>query len=193
MGSGPTVLIARNETRGKEYAIERQENGLYVVCMLGAWVDLQTLARNATVLLPERVRPVKVERSEQPGISALTTPQLHLDHKKKKAAIEAIQSLVKRRASSQSAYNFDEAISHDPGTEPGFQETQTSSLKSELEPRTRPSIHHNEQLPLPTPGASTTEAAGTQHTAEDILDNIRSHYFEALYRSKVGGLSSFHW
>ncbi|POR39646.1 Uncharacterized protein TPAR_00161 [Tolypocladium paradoxum] len=190
LGSAPSVLVARNEPKGSVYAIERQDNGLYVMCRLGPWVDLDALARKATAVSQERLRQARPERREPSAVTALTTPRMHKEQKTKRAAIEAIQSLVRKRARSQSVSTFDDATKRDGPAEP---DTSQSQLPS---PEERPERQVESELPASTPTADAslavdkTAESAPQHTADNIFDNIRTHYFEALYRS-MGSLAYF--
>ncbi|KAK0763116.1 hypothetical protein N5P37_004100 [Trichoderma harzianum] len=178
LGPAPIVLIARNELRGTTYALERQSNGLYVLCKLGPWADLESLAQNATAVRYERLSPVKTERVERPDIEALTTPQLHVEQKKKRAAIEAIQSQMRKRVRSQSVSTVGILAKEEESLEP-------ESLLSQL-PSPDMSL---EQLPLPGSEDQANTAPIVQG-AEDIFDSIRTHYFDALYKS-MGSLAYF--
>ncbi|RFU79965.1 dna replication regulator sld3 [Trichoderma arundinaceum] len=190
LGPAPIVLIARNELRGTTYALERQSNGLYVLCKLGSWADLGSLAQKATAVRYERLFPVKTERAERPDVDALTTPQLHVEQKKKRAAIEAIQSQMRKRVRSQSV----STVGHTPKEE---QPLEPESLVSQL-----PSPDMRlEQVPLPaseekkhtTPlaqDAAIGREPESHQSAEDIFEGIRTHYFDALYKS-MGSLAYF--
>ncbi|KAK4078693.1 uncharacterized protein Triagg1_3024 [Trichoderma aggressivum f. europaeum] len=178
LGPAPIVLIARNELRGTTYALERQSNGLYVLCKLGSWADLESLAHNATAVRYERLSPVKTERVERPDIEALTTPQLHVEQKKKRAAIEAIQSQMRKRVRSQSVSTVGILAKEEESLEP-------ESLLSQL-PSPDMSL---EQLPLPG-SEDQTNLAPIVQGADDIFDSIRTHYFDALYKS-MGSLAYF--
>ncbi|PNP49264.1 hypothetical protein THARTR1_09979 [Trichoderma harzianum] len=178
LGPAPIVLIARNELRGTTYALERQSNGLYVLCKLGSWADLESLAQNATAVRYERLSPVKTERIERPDIEALTTPQLHVEQKKKRAAIEAIQSQMRKRVRSQSVSTVGILTKEEESLEP-------ESLLSQL-PSPDMSL---EQVPLPGSEDQVNPAPVVQG-ADDIFDSIRTHYFDALYKS-MGSLAYF--
>ncbi|KAK4079273.1 hypothetical protein Trihar35433_378 [Trichoderma harzianum] len=179
LGPAPIVLIARNELRGTTYALERQSNGLYVLCKLGSWADLESLAQNATAVRYERLSPVKTERVERPDIEALTTPQLHVEQKKKRAAIEAIQSQMRKRVRSQSVSTVGILAKEEE------ESLEAESLLSQL-PSPDMSL---EQLPLPGSEDQANPAPIVQG-AEDIFDSIRTHYFDALYKS-MGSLAYF--
>ncbi|UKZ77452.1 hypothetical protein TrVFT333_005173 [Trichoderma virens FT-333] len=178
LGPAPIVLIARNELRGTTYALERQSNGLYVLCKLASWADLESLAQKATAVRYERLSPLKTERVERPDIEALTTPQLHVEQKKKRAAIEAIQSQMRKRVRSQSVSTVGNLTKEEESLEP-------ESLLSQL-PSPDMSL---EQVPLPGSEDQTNPAPIIQG-ADDIFDSIRTHYFDALYKS-MGSLAYF--
>ncbi|KAM3071380.1 hypothetical protein ACMFMF_007853 [Clarireedia jacksonii] len=163
MGSQPTVLIARLDDNRTLYAVEREARGLYVVLQLGSWVSLQQLRSVAVVAQTE---PANVPGNGRdlggaiPGLP-LITPEVSKYNKKKRLAIEAIQSMVKR-----------------PST-PLLQEPQSQSIAPE-----------QQALPDPqgdTPNAADIPAAevATQVTASEIFENVRTQYFESLYLSKT--------
>lgn len=183
MGSGPVVLLARNELTRTVYALERQHNALYVACRLGPWVDLEQLARHATALCHDRIRPAtKRESIEQNKSVSLTTPQLHKEQKQKRVAIEAIQSLVRKRARSQSVSTFDGESKHEEVTE-------SATLAQRQLPS--PVLKHEEPQDtsnLPTLSNQEVVASGEappRQTADDIFETIRTQYSEALYKSMV--------
>ncbi|OAQ84344.1 DNA replication regulator Sld3 [Purpureocillium lilacinum] len=191
VGSTPSVLVARSDSTGVIYALERQNTGLYVVCKLGPWVDLDALAAKATALSRERLWPARTERRQQDEMTAITTPQLHKDQKKKRAAIEAIQSLVRKRARSQSVSTFDDATVRGDIAETAAAGNQLPSPELNLEPQAQP-----EPPLIPSTTAGTPANLGKaleqepQNTATNIFDNIRTQYFDALYRS-MGSLAYF--
>ncbi|OTA04072.1 hypothetical protein A9Z42_0046100 [Trichoderma parareesei] len=173
LGPAPIVLIARNELRGTVYALERQSNGLYVLCKLAPWADLESLAQKATAVRHERLSPVKPERIEHPDGEALITPQLHVEQKKKRAAIEAIQSQMRKRARSQSVSTVGIMTKEEESQEPG-------SLLSQL-----PSPNmSSEQAPLPG-SEDRINPVSMASSAEEIFEGIRNHYFDALYKSMI--------
>ncbi|RSL72813.1 hypothetical protein CEP54_000793 [Fusarium duplospermum] len=190
MGSVPVVLLARKESSRAIYALERQQNGLYVVCRLGSWVDIEELAKDASAVCQERLRPpAKLESQGQAASSAITTPQLHKDQKMKRAAIEAIQSLVRKRPRSQSVSTLAESERHDGKSDAAVPvETKLPSpvlLKEDLAATSTdntkqavPSVSINPEEPPP------------QQTADEIFDALRAQYFDALYKS-MGSLAYF--
>lgn len=185
LGPAPVVLIARNELRGTTYALERQSNGLYVICKLGSWADLESLAQKATAVRYELLYPAKSERAEHHGVDALTTPQLHVEQKKKRAAIEAIQSQMRKRVRSQSVSTVGHVTKEEQPPEPETFVAQQPSPDMSLE-----------QVPLPTSeekirGAASSQGAAIgrelepQQSADNIFEGIRTQYFDALYKSMV--------
>lgn len=193
MGSVPVVLLARSEASRNVYALERQPDGLYIPCRLGPWVDLLELATHATATCQERLRVAPRPGSRGQGTSALTTPQLHKDQKVKRAAIEAIQSLVRKRARSQSVSTFEEATRHEEAAQtPNTAKSQLPSpaLKHEELPETHAEIVPNMDLATPVSKPLNLEHPTPQQTADTMFDTIRSQYFEALYKS-MGSLAYF--
>lgn len=165
MGSQPVVLIARLDDGRSLYAVEREARGLYVLLHLGSWVDLHQLKAAAVVSKPDlsRVYLPSMGAAAAPEAVPLITPETSKYNKKKRLAIEAIQSMVKRPSATLSA----EAIPIDIPLE-----TSMPVVAQDLQ----------QQEP------STTNAPlvdASQATASEIFDNVRTQYFEALYLSKV--------
>lgn len=163
MGSQPMVLIARLDDGRTLYAVEREDRGLYVLCQLGSWVNLQQL-RAAAVVSKQDV-PTASMKGGGPGALSLeaatiplATPESSKYSKKKRLAIEAIQSMVKRPSTC-----LPTATPSSAGVPDEYSELQGE-----------PSAKH----PVP-------EDLATQRTAAEIFENIRTQYFEALYLSKV--------
>ncbi|KAF4960714.1 hypothetical protein FSARC_10393 [Fusarium sarcochroum] len=195
MGSIPVVLLARKESSRAVYALERQKSGLYVVCRLGPWVDLETLADHASAVCRERLRPVvKTESQNQNASSAITTPQIHKDQKIKRAAIEAIQSLVRKRPRSQSVSTLAESVKQETASEAATP-VETKLPSPVLKPEDLARIPSDNTIPSipPTTSTSTTinnEQPASQQTTESIFDTLRTHYFDTLYKS-MGSLAYF--
>ncbi|KAI6714623.1 hypothetical protein JHW43_002887 [Diplocarpon mali] len=92
MGNKPTVLIARLDDNRTLYAVERESRGLYVICQLGSWVNLHDL--KAAAVLSKQELP---ERAGLPtSTQSHSIPESNKYSQKKRLAIEAIQSMVKR-------------------------------------------------------------------------------------------------
>ncbi|ROW11090.1 hypothetical protein VMCG_00973 [Cytospora schulzeri] len=186
----PSILIARSENTGNVYAIERHQNGLYVVCKLGAWVNIEKLSYLAGACYEQRCRSIRTTQAEV-GEAASITPQMHKESKRKRLAIEELQSMVRKRQRAMSVPppEFRQSQSQpqaatttataDAGVyqDTGFEKPQQEGLGIQPVPQGLQS----------GPLDPTTDV---QTSAEDIFQNIRSQYFEALYHSK-GSLAYF--
>ncbi|KAK8056827.1 hypothetical protein PG993_002054 [Apiospora rasikravindrae] len=178
LGARPVVLIARLEGDKSVYALERQDNGLYSLCKLGSWVNLEQLSGYATVTNTKMVKQRPQIPSQDLDSEPLVTPQLHKETKKRRLAIEAIQSMVKKPQRSASVAEASNAPSPmDPATN-----CQTASHTTLPAPETQAAA----QLVLP----SNPELPIEQNTADDIFNNIRNQYIETLYHS-MGSLAYF--
>ena len=104
MGSQPVVLIARLDDDRSLYAVERDARGLYVMLHLGSWVDLRQLRAAAVVSRQDlsRTSETPVGPGAVPQAAPLITPESSKYSKKKRLAIEAIQSMVKRPSTTLS-------------------------------------------------------------------------------------------
>ncbi|TRX93728.1 hypothetical protein FHL15_005404 [Xylaria flabelliformis] len=192
MGNRPVVLIARLESNRTVYVIERQANALYTLCHLGSWVDLEQLCGLATVSCPALIRQQPALRSEPTTHVPLTTPQISHTNKKRRLAIEAIQSLVKKPVRSRSISVLSQAGEAsrpstpiqggnvlDSGGEAVAQNTPAPDIStSGPDVESQVSLVHDQDETLATPNA------------EGIFENIRNHYVEALYHS-MGSLAYF--
>ncbi|KAM5514352.1 hypothetical protein FOXYSP1_05318 [Fusarium oxysporum f. sp. phaseoli] len=195
MGSGPVVLLARKEASRAVYALERQPNGVYVVCRLGPWTDLEALAEDASAVCRERLRPTaRTESQSQYGPSVITTPHIHKEEKIKRAAIEAIQTLVRKRPRSQSVSTLAESVKIEAAPEAAI--TADSKLPS---PTFKPEEvaqtlgEEQTQASRPTTAISTSgniDEPSQQLTTESIFETIRTQYYEMLYKS-MGSLAYF--
>ncbi|KAI1410865.1 DNA replication regulator SLD3-domain-containing protein [Hypoxylon sp. FL1857] len=194
MGSHPVVVIARMESDKTVYAVERQKNGLYTLCHFGPWVDLQELERHATVSLPQFI-----EKRSNPSIDTntshpITTPHLHHETKKRRLAIEAIQSLVKKPTRSRSVSTTSqiiplaEATSQTPGSGQDGPESRPGTAYSH--PNAPPMESIKPQAQIQAPKASEIDDSLVAPTADAIFDNIRNQYFESLYNS-MGSVAYF--
>ncbi|RAL63819.1 hypothetical protein DID88_003462 [Monilinia fructigena] len=162
------VKILELEERMGKSANERESRGLYVVLQLGSWINIQQLKSSAVVAQTDRADlPVKGlllgSTAFEPSAVPLITGSKY--NKKKRLAIEAIQSMIKR-----------------PST-PLLSEFRPQSAASESVPVSVPvSEAQNEpQATVTLPAIETT----IQATATEIFDNIRTQYFESLYLSKT--------
>lgn len=167
MGNKPMLVIARLDDGKTMYAVERESRGLYALCRLGSWVDLDKLCSEAVVC---RHRPRDATSNnlqhahiqEHPGHSDLTAESSKYS-KKKRLAIEAIQSMVKRPTAEASSYSQVIQPLEAPTSTPG----PVSLVQEAIV-----------QQPVP-------DEPVQQPAAADILDNIRTQYLESLYLSKV--------
>ncbi|SPQ18863.1 8f4586e2-0664-49bf-884a-de2f2ffa8fd7 [Thermothielavioides terrestris] len=172
---GSNLLLARSETSRMVYAVERESNGLYVLCKLGSWVDIEKLSRTATVVCRERLRsacPAKPE-SENAAAPPLTTPSLYKANKRRRLAIDEIQSLVRKRTMS--------VTEKEPQNQAPIATEETPASRRDESRPTTPADAHD-----PAPSDDLL----SQPNADEIFQNIRAQYMEALYHSK-GSLAYF--
>ena len=184
---GSNVLLARSETSRAVYAIEREDGALYVLCKLGGWVDIERLSQSATVVCSERVRTYRPVRKDSLTAPPLITPQMHKENKQRRMCIEEIQFMVRRRSVAGR-----ESLSRPstPATAAPTSETLTGQGAEPSQPTTDKPV---ESTPVSALGifqdqASLPDAPGepaAQPTADDIFQNIRVQYSEALYHSMV--------
>ncbi|SPN96892.1 uncharacterized protein DNG_00412 [Cephalotrichum gorgonifer] len=186
-GGGPYLLIARSEKPRHLYAIEAFEHGLYTVCKLGSWVELSRLRSKATLSCEQLLEPVRVDRPDEGAAAAqpLTTPGMHKANKEKRIAIEALQSVVrkKRTQSISSLPPLSQGGLSPPTT---FADSCPPSTNTEDPVPTQESQH---SIPLPVEPAQPC-APPPPPCGEELLERIRTQYFDALYRSK-GSLAYF--
>ncbi|KAK6865901.1 hypothetical protein PG995_002429 [Apiospora arundinis] len=178
MGARPVVLIARLEGDKSVYALERQDNGLYSLCKLGSWVDLEQLSGYATVTNSKMVRSRPQIAAQDSDSGPLVTPQVHKETKKRRLAIEAIQSMVKKPARPASA--AENYIAPSPMGQ--LVESQTANPTTLLAPEA--------EVAAPVMSQTNPELPTEQTTADDIFNNIRNQYIETLYHS-MGSLAYF--
>ncbi|KAK4128197.1 hypothetical protein N657DRAFT_7619 [Parathielavia appendiculata] len=188
---GSNILVARSETTRMVYAVERESNGLYVLCKLGSWVDIETLGQSATVVCDERMRSMKTARPGNAAATPLTTPSMYNETKRRKLAIEEIQSLVRRRSMSIIEKDTPSQASSVVEERPPSRQNASQSVSSMQKPI---KISAAPGPPAPAPLGATALGTATnddsQPTAEKIFQNLRAQYMEALYHSK-GSLAYF--
>ncbi|KAG6042258.1 hypothetical protein E4U41_000002 [Claviceps citrina] len=192
LGSSPAVVIARSDSRGIAFALERQDNGLYVMCKLGSWVDLAALASCATALCRSRLAPPRQYRQEADSGAPVTTPQMHGEQKKKRAAIEAIQNLVRKKPKPQPGLELNVNMQGSDGPALDSQPLQlpTPEIRSDEVASFERLLPNSEAASVAGGLENEGPAASLPQTTETIFSNIRTHYFEALYRS-MGSLAYF--
>lgn len=171
MGSQPTVLIARLDDTRTLYAVEREGHGLYVLYQLGSWVSLNEL-RAAAVVARQEV-PDVAGVSKTPVQQSM--PESSKFSKKKRLAIEAIQSMIKRPSTGLLP---DSQLESQIVEEPSFGlDTILPVEESAFEP-------HMNDTPLPL------DVVPSQPTASEIFENVRTQYLETLYLSKASCVRS---
>ncbi len=183
---GSSTLIARSDSNASVYVVERQQSGLYVLCKLGDWVQLGDLGRSATALCQQRVQLLAASATTDITYEPpLITPQSHKENKRKRLAIEKLQSMVRKQPRSQPA-----AVAAMPDQQ------ITNSVGDDSQPRSadRLPVNATSESPVlgPQPPAAMTSKAPVpeavsleQPTAENIFQNILNQYFETLYHSMV--------
>ncbi|KAK6593866.1 hypothetical protein H4I96_10779 [Botrytis cinerea] len=166
MGNQPMVLIARLDDNRTLYAVERESRGLYVILQLGSWINIHQLKSSAVVAQTERTGvsvkglpfgSTHFETSTEP----LITSEGSKYTKKKRLAIEAIQSMIKR-----------------PST-PLLPESRPQLVAPEKSLASEP--QNDTQATICLPALETK----TKATSTEIFDNVRTQYFESLYLSKT--------
>ena len=169
------------------YAIERESDGLYVICKLGSWVDVDVLAQSATVVSSQRMKSCKSSQLEAAATGPLITPQMYKETKRRKLAIEEIQSSLIRKRSNPTTTR-QEPLPQLPTPISGSPESRTFENQPPSEPAEAPTVSSKPDLPAAP--SNPVEDVLSQPTAEKIFQNIRMQYFEALYHSK-GSLAYF--
>jgi len=171
------------------YAIEREGAGLYVLCKLGGWADVEELGRCATVICAERIKP----RQPKPlttAYPALITPQMHKEDKRRKLAIEEIhQSIVRKRSSTVTDKGDHSQPPTPAGPSPVPDVPNDQSVIAEQDDITTPvetSLQTPKTLTALNPHQTPGDDSVAQPNAEAIFQTIRSQYLEALYHSMVG-------
>lgn len=184
MGMATSVVIARSEVKTNLYALERQPSGLYVICKLGSWVDIHELAQHATVVSHKELRPADSIRKPSMHDNALTKPPVYKEHRQKRAAIEAIQSLVRKRPRSATTASIDVPIKSEPSDPARPEEVTPGQVSNSVE--IPPAEMAEPQLPNTAPAQCDNEPnLSGPPTSNVILETIRTQYFEALYKSMV--------
>ncbi|QSZ29086.1 hypothetical protein DSL72_003596 [Monilinia vaccinii-corymbosi] len=176
MGNQPMVLIARLDDNWTLYAVERESRGLYVVLQLGSWINIHQLKSSAVVAQTERADvPAKGLLSGSTALETSAVPLMTLEgskyNKKKRLAIEAIQSMIKRP--STPLFPLPESQSQSQSAAPA------PAPKPVPEPV--PEVQDDTQITVTLPAMD----AITQVTATEIFDNVRTQYFESLYLSRT--------
>lgn len=173
------LLIARLDDGRTLYAVEREDRGLYVVCQLGSWVNLQTLAAAGTLSNQETLAATfrssgQIRSTQGPAVTTTITAEAAKYSKKKRLAIEAIQSMVKR-PSMDLLSGHQVATNSEPVPDTQEDTQVTAGPETMLDSQENSQITNDPRL----------EDAMIQPTAAEIFENVRNQYFEALYLSKA--------
>jgi len=187
---GSNVLIARSDSHHNVFALERDHSGFYVLCKLGAWVDLESLSVNATAVCAQRIRPSSTLKQHLVFEPPLITPQQHHESKRKREAINELQSRIKKRQKTQSDAGVVDIFSQSPALSGSLPISVEESGISQ--PSTQPAQQQSVDTLLSTDVDAAMDLAGAcvdvppeQQTADAMFENIRTQYFEALYHSMV--------
>jgi DNA replication regulator SLD3 len=166
MGNTPAVVIAKCGDGKSIFVVERVEQNLYAVCKLGSWVSLSRLCAGAIISRPQQSKvgsgPETGHVTHEDQLELQITPESSKYSKKKRLAIQAIQSMVKRPLRDGLSTPLDEAESC---------------------PQSCNAANRHPSGDLGSEGIQ--EDINTRPKAAEIFDNIRLQYFEALYLSKV--------
>lgn len=167
----PSVLLARSDLTRNVYAIERHQLGLYVVCKLGSWVSVEKLSKLAEACYAPRCTLAQ-ESNTADTEAPVTSHQFHKESKRKRQAIEELQSMVRKRQKSLA---------------PESQETLSQPAVQSQGPE---QVVNTETQTVQATGGPLDPNPDAQVSAQAIFENIRSQYFESLYHSK-GSLAYF--
>jgi DNA replication regulator SLD3 len=182
---GSNVLLARSDTTRMVYAVERESNGLYVLCKLGSWVDIESLSQSATVVCKDRMKSSKPSRPQDDAAAAFITPSMYNERKKRRVAIEEIQSLVRKRSMSVIEKEIQSQTTEEKpaSTEDASQTPNPAEDHTGTPVESAPSV--SSRLATPALDVAPTDDPLAQPNVDDIFQNIRAQYMEALYHSKV--------
>lgn len=162
------VVIARLNNSPTLFAVERESQGLYALCQLGSWINLQQLRTGAVACKQNVIKSSDISFTHE--VPSVENEASKLSNKKR-LAIEALQSKVKRPSTG--------LLTESPG--PGSDTPITTPLiEAQLsETSTETQILGMGSLP-------PVEDAPAQPTPSEMFDTIRNQYLETLYLSKVG-------
>lgn len=187
IGAARSVLVARHEATRAVYAIERYADGLYAMCRLGAWVSVERLARDAaTAVCAERVFPVKAETLSSPSIAAaamtmttttMTTLRMDSPQRKKRAAIEAIQSLVRKKPKAEARTSSDGVTAPEVPRRSSDQMLAHVKQSVEESPMPETMIRHvkkgEEEVPMPEIMIPHIKSARDEKTPEIMIRYVK--------------------
>lgn len=186
---GSNVLLARSDTTRMAYAVERESSGLYVLCKLGSWVDIESLSQSATVVCKGRMQSSKPSKpAENDAATAFITPSMYNERKKRRVAIDEIQSLVRKRSMSVIEKEIQSQAAMATGEKPALKEDASQTLNPAQE-HTGASVQSgpavSSRSATPALDLAPMDDPLSPPNADEIFQNIRAQYMEALYHSKV--------
>lgn len=171
------ILIARLDDGKSIYAVEREDRGLYVLCKLGSWVNLETLKGNAAAsrsdhFLKTAIGSSFTQGSSESGLGSTITPEASKYSKKQRLAIEAIQTLVKRPPPQLPTVEAPDSQFTPVACTP------TVANACVIQNPVAGLDEQRKDEPIPT-------SEIVEPTPAELFDTIRAQYLEALYMSKV--------
>lgn len=160
------ILVAHSTDDDRLYAVERIQDGIYALCILGSWVGLKTLEQL---------------RADGQNHESMFFRQ----HAKQ---IRPWEREWWRATTIEPDYGINASSETSPGAEkirdvrlclqrPVPSETRSTTAKEK-------SLAHLE--PVQTETALNTMAGEASQRPEEVLETIKAQYLEALYASKVG-------
>lgn len=201
LSSTPRVLLCEHQPTRAFYAVERLEAGKCIICKLVSSVDLKRLSSTAIALVKTRLAaataaPRMATSTERP----LATPQQHLQVKRRRLAIETLQAIVRKPQATQfdsQTQSFDlgssgQSQSQEPA---GEAETESQAIQVAIKDEGSTPTQHGASAPVPPAKmpAQDPVAPNSPPSGGDVLENLRSQYLDALYRSMVcSTVSSLH-
>ncbi|KAL2889761.1 DNA replication regulator SLD3 [Ceratocystis lukuohia] len=179
----PHVLVAVSQNH-KLFVLDACDQGIFAICQIGYWVKLNDLTEKASICnwsIAEKLR-IRQEDKEKTR------------EKTKKEARESKRTSLSRASSEANA----RPISNDKAkpavsslnSEVGLPKLATTNLSSATQ-TSIPIVSQSTAPVIPlTPGSNAAPLADAPPTSENIFDNTRTQYWEALYKS-VGPLTYF--
>lgn len=176
---GALVMVAELETEGSLYVVERVQCGLYALCRLGGWVNVEELRPAALAFkkhsAPVMHRPLSVLGQASWWECAAVEP-LDADGDLRAKRLKANSSGSLRLKMRSSA----------PQTSPEPSRCGRAAVSPQSETATA--------APEPPTLGSCERTCGVEVSAQESLDTLRCQYLEALYLSKVSNsISQCSW
>ena len=176
MSSISTVLIAKLDDNKSLYAIEYDSPNRYVIFRLGSRTDLNKIY---SVAIHSRQTAASRPQSRAGSISTPGGDDVFMDRnsqidgpkfsKKKKLAIEALTSMVRKPSVASTISQDDWSTIPNPLLAATTADTPMSEAPSQSY----------------SPASQEVVAPPPEPTREEVLENIRSQYLENLYLSKA--------